>query len=76
MMKKISAGTTNTDARKILSQLRPVATHSGLRKSTLNVKASKYLPRLSTGPGHLMSILSESEKNCKDSIIFFKLFVA
>lgn len=47
----------------------------GFRKLMLNVKVFKYLLRLSIGLGYLMFIFSESEKNCKDLIIFFKLFV-
>ena len=72
----MNTGTMNTDEINMLNQFKPVATHSGRKKSTLNVNASRYLPMLSTGPGHSMSMLSEREKNCSDSTIFFKLFVA
>ena len=60
----------------MLNQFKPVATHSGRKNSMLNVKPSRYFPMLSTGPGHSMLIFSDKEKNCRDSMIFFMLFVA
>ena len=60
----------------MLNQLSPVDTHSGRKNSVLNVKISRYSPRRRTAIGHLTFVLNDNEKNCNDSTIFFKLFVA